>query len=130
MKMLTTAILASLMFSACGPSYHYEYIGPKGEKGDAGEAGDTGPVGPSGPVGPQGLPGIDGTSVTVVKLCPGTTVYPSKFVEVAFCINSKLYAVYSQNGGFETEIPPGSYGSNGINANCNFVVLPNCNVQN
>ncbi len=78
-------------------------------------------------VGPQGLAG---TSVTVVKFCPGTTVYPSKFIEVGFCIGGKLYATYSQNGGFSTEIPPGTYGSNGINASCNFTVLPNCVIQN
>lgn len=114
------AIMMAMGTMACGP--HYEYFrgqdgstGPEGEKGDQGERGDD---------------GIDGTSVTVVKLCPGVTVYPSKFVEVAFCIGSKLYATYSANGGFTTEIPPGTYGSNGINASCNFVVKPNCQIQN
>lgn len=83
-----------------------------------------------GPQGEQGSPGIDAASVTVVKLCQGTTTYPSKFVEVAFCIGGKLYGTYSQNGGFSTELPPGSYGSNGINASCNFVVGNSCTIQN
>ena len=80
--------------------------------------------------GPRGYNGEDGKEVTVVKFCPGVTVYPSRFVEIGFCINGHIYATYSTNGGFSTEIPPGSYGSNGINANCNFVVLPNCEIRN
>lgn len=104
--------------------------GKDGAPGSQGPQGVPGLMGPAGPTGPQGAPGIDGTSVTVVKFCPGTTVYPSKFIEVGFCIGGKLYAVYSANGGFESEIPPGSYGSNGINASCNFTVLANCGIQN
>ncbi len=128
MNKVIAFMLASMALSSCGP--HYEYY--RGEDGKDGESiqGPAGPQGNSGPAGANGLPGINGTSVTVVKLCPGTTVYPSKFVEVAFCIGNKLYATYSANGGFSTEIPPGSYGSNGINASCNFVVLPNCGIQN
>lgn len=126
-KYLMSAILIGLTFTGCGKTYHYEYIGPKGETGSTGEQGQKGDKGDQGNT---GAPGINGTSVTVVKLCPGTTTYPSKFVEVAFCIGGKLYAVYSANGGFESEIPPGSYGSNGINASCNFTVLPNCCIQN
>lgn len=83
-----------------------------------------------GDVGPAGRDGIDSSSVTVVKLCPGVTVYPSKFVEVAFCIGGKLYGTYSTHGGFSTELPPGTYGSNGVNSSCNFVVLPGCLIQN
>lgn len=143
MKTITLiSTIAALSMSACGHN-HYEYIvGDKGEKGDTGqqgEVGETGSPGATGAPGSQGAqgipgtngaPGINGTSVTVVKLCPGVTVYPSKFIEVAFCIGNKLYATYSANGGFTSEIPPGSYGSNGINASCNFVVLSNCGIQN
>jgi hypothetical protein len=83
-----------------------------------------------GPTGYNGRDGIDASSVTFVKFCPGTTTYLSRFVEGGFCVNNKIYATYSANGGFTTEIPPGSYGSNGINASCNFVVLANCGIQN
>lgn len=110
-----------LALSGCGNT-HYEYF--------RGQDGAAGAQGPQGNPGTPGEDGTDATPVTVVKLCPGVTTYPSKFVEIAFCIGGKLYATYSQNGGFSTEIPPGSYGSNGINASCNFVVLPNCGIQN
>lgn len=84
----------------------------------------------TGPAGKDGTNGADGTTITLVQLCPGIPVYPSKFIEVAFCINDQLYAVYSQNGGFETLLPPGTYGSNGINASCNFVVAAHCVITN
>lgn len=74
------------------------------------------------------LNGIDANSVSVVVLCPGTTLYPGTFVEVGFCIDGKLYATYSANGGFSTEIPPGTYSSNGIGSSCTFTVGENCNV--
>jgi hypothetical protein len=97
-----------------------------------GATGDKGAPGESivGPQGPAGTNGADGESITVVKLCPGETTYPSKFVEIAFCVQGKLYGTYSANGGFSTELPPGTYGSNGINASCNFAVLTNCGIQN
>lgn len=98
-----------LALSACG-SNSYEYFNGKD--------------------GAAGRDGVDATPITVVKLCPGVTVYPSKFVEVAFCIGGELFGTYSQNGGFSTEMPPGTYGSNGINASCNFTVLPGCGIQN
>jgi len=79
--------------------------------------------------GSNGANGTPGTVISSIALCPGTTVYPSKFVEVAFCMNNELYAVYSQNGGFLTHIPAGTYGSNGINASCNFTVGANCSVN-
>jgi len=79
-------------------------------------------------VGPQGPQGVPGTSVTVVKLCPGNTVYPTVFVEIAFCISSKLYATYSTHGGFSTEIPPGRYSSNAVGSRCAFTVHANCQV--
>ncbi len=104
--------------------------GKNGKDGASGSNGVPGLMGPAGPVGPQGSPGIDGTSVTVVKFCPGTTVYPSKFIEIGFCVDGKLYGTYSANGGFSTELPPGTYGSNGINASCNFTIGANCQVTN
>jgi hypothetical protein len=112
----------------CGKNV--EYVTVVGPQGPAGETGAQGEKGDKGDQGDTGAPGINGTSVTVVKLCPGTTTYPSKFVEVAFCINNKLYGTYSANGGFSTELPPGTYGSNGINASCNFVIAANCVVNN
>ncbi len=123
MKYLVIA-LSFLFLTGCGvqvlegPAGRDGATGAQGEKGDKGDQGET------------GAPGINGTSVTVVKLCPGTTTYPSKFVEIAFCIDNKLYATYSANGGFSTEIPPGTYGSNGINSSCNFVVGANCTIHN
>lgn len=118
------AILIILNLMGCGKT-HYEYF--VGEKGDKGEQGASGSQGNQGP---QGIPGIDATSVTVIKLCPGVTTYPSRFVEVAFCIGGTLYGTYSANGGFSTEMPSGTYGSNGINASCNFTVAPNCTIVN
>lgn len=90
--------------------------------------GKDGANGLNGSNGSNGKDGVDATPVTVVKLCPGTTTYPSVFVEVAFCVQHKLYAVYSANGGFETEIVPGYYSSNGIGSRCNFTVAPNCGI--
>lgn len=89
--------------------------------GKDGLNGSTGPVGP---------PGSPGTEIAIIKFCPGETVYPSTFVEVGYCIDNKIYAVYSANDGFLTEIPPGTYSSNAINSRCGFVVLPNCVIQN
>lgn len=82
-----------------------------------------------GPQGPAGKDGAPGTQITVVQLCPGITTYPSTFVEVAFCVNDKLYAVYSANGGFETEIVPGYYDSKGIGSSCSFYVETHCLVH-
>lgn len=111
-KMLTLSLLGLVMLSACGK------IGPSGPKGDS-------------IVGPQGAPGQDASPVTVVQLCAGTTEYSSStFVEVAFCVGGKLYGTYSANGGFSTEIVPGSYSSNGINSSCTFTVAENCQVTN
>lgn len=79
--------------------------------------------------GTNGSNGTNGTSIQQVKFCPGTTTYPSKFIEVGFCVDNKLFAVYSANGGFLTEIPVGYYSSNGINASCSFTVQANCQVS-
>lgn len=73
---------------------------------------------------------LNGTVITPIQFCPGTTNYPSTFVELGFCINNSLYAVYSYANGFLTEVPPGNYSSNAIGSSCNFVVLPNCVIQN
>lgn len=86
--------------------------------------------GSNGQNGSNGLNGTNGTTVAPVQFCPGTSVYPSTFIEVGFCIDNTLYAVYSANGGFLTTVLPGSWGSNGINASCNFVVGNNCQIIN
>lgn len=98
--------------------------------GCANEPAEVGPAGPTGRDGIDGRDGQDADSVTVVKLCEGETTYPSVFVEVAFCIGGKLYATYSANGGFSTEIPPGVYQSNAIGSRCSFTVLPKCQISN
>lgn len=103
--------------------------GKDGATGPAGADGVNGTDGQDGAPGPQGNPGSDAASVTVVTLCPAPTTYASTFTEVAFCIGGKLYATYSANGGFSTEIPPGTYSSNGINSSCTFVVSSNCQVS-
>lgn len=102
-------LLFLLSLAACAP-----------EKGEPGKAGAPGQVGP---------PGADGQPARVVKLCPGVTAYPGVFVEVALCINNSLFGVYSANGGFLTELPPGTYSSNAIGSACNLLVLPNCKVE-
>ena len=71
--------------------------------------------------------------ITMVELCPGLTpAYPSTFPEYAMCVHDSnggtLYAVYSANGGFETELPPGKYQSTGI-PGCVFIVGPNCQIS-
>lgn len=120
-KCIVYALLIISIFTGCG----------KSTKGDAGADGDSivgpqGPGGATGPSGPKGDPGVDASPVTVVQLCPGTTTYPSIFVEVAFCISGNLYGTYSANGGFSTLLPPGAYSSNAIGSSCNFVVHDNC----
>ena len=77
----------------------------------------------------NGTPGANGTPGTVVapvQFCPGTPSYPSTFIEVGFCIDNTLYAVYSQNNGFLVKLLPGSYQSEAIGSRCTFVVQPNC----
>jgi hypothetical protein len=65
---------------------------------------------------------LDGTVLTPVQFCSATTTYPSTFSEVGFCIDGSLYAVYSANDGFLTEVPNGTYDSDGINSSCSFTV--------
>lgn len=84
----------------------------------------------NGAPGADGQAGAPGTLVTPVQLCQGTTTYPSTFVEEAFCVGGNLYAVYSANDGFLTEIVPGSYSSNAIGSSCGFTVGSNCQITN
>lgn len=104
--------------------------GAQGPQGERGEDGADGQDGLDGVNGNDGRDGTNGTQISVVKLCPGETIYPSVFVEVAFCIDGKLYATYSTHGGFSTEIPPGNYLSNTVGSRCNFTVEPLCVVRN
>lgn len=103
--------------------------GATGATGATGAAGHNGTNGTNGTNGVNGSNGTNGTVITPTQFCSGTTVYPSKFVEVGFCINNQLYAVYSANDGFLTQIPVGYYSSAGINASCNFTVAANCQIQ-
>lgn len=116
----------ALAFSACA------YQGPSGAQGSPGlnghdgSPGQDGNAGQNGQNGADGKDGIDATPVTVVQLCPGSTSYPSTFVEVAFCVGGRLYGTYSANGGFSTELVPGTYSSNAIGSSCNLTVEANC----
>lgn len=116
MKYFLVLLVAGLI--ACAPV--------KGEKGDDGQVGAPGHDGSDGK---DGQDGEDANPVTTVKLCPGESTYPSKFVEIALCIDGRLFAVYSKNGGFLTEIPPGTYSSKGIGSRCNLKVKVNCVVE-
>lgn len=122
-KLLIVAL--SLILVGCGKDVEYVTV-----TGPAGPTGAIGPQGPMGLTGPQGPAGQDANSVVVVKLCPGVTTYPSKFVEVAFKIAGKLYVVYSVNNGFLTEMPPGNYSSNAVNSSCNFTVNADLSITN
>lgn len=104
---LFLGLVVFLMLGCRGPAGHG---GPAGPKGDAGPVGETGPA------------GQDGTLITVVKFCTDTATYPSTFPEYGLCIDSKLYAVYSTNGGFLAYIPNGSYSSNAVGSSCTFTV--------
>lgn len=84
--------------------------------------------GPRGEVGSPGADAPPSASVTIIPLCNATTTYPTVFSEVALCLNNKLYAVYSENNGFLSLIPPGNYVSNGHGNSCSLAVGPNCSV--
>lgn len=90
----------------------------------------NGTNGANGQNGINGTNGANATPVTEVQLCPGTPSYPSLFPEYALCIEGTLYGVYSANGGFLAELPPGTYSSDGINDSCTLVIGPNCFVTN
>jgi hypothetical protein len=78
--------------------------------------------------GSNGTNGVNGTLISPIQFCIGTTTYPTTFLEVGFCINNTLYAVYSENSGFLTEVPPGTYASNAVGSSCTFVVGANCTI--
>jgi hypothetical protein len=131
MKITIAVVILSLALIGCAKPKD----GVNGTQGPQGSTGDRGAIGPVGPGGATGNPGIDGQngrdgsdahSVTAVKLCVGTTVYPSTFVEYAFCLEGQLYATYSANGGFTSVLPPGLYQSNAIGSSCQFEVQANC----
>ena len=83
--------------------------------------------GSSGTNGTNGSNGTNGTVVSPIQFCSGTGSYASAtFPEVGFCIGGNLYAVYSTNGGFLTEVLPGNWYSDGINSSCSFTVAANC----
>lgn len=119
MKKITGVIFLSLMM-ACG------YQGPIGQQGLAGKDGTNGHDGAKGDTGASGHDGQNATPVTMVNLCPGVSTYPGVFVEIGICLQGKLYGVYSANGGFLTELPPGTYSSNAIGSACNLMIGANC----
>jgi hypothetical protein len=98
--------------------------------GTNGSNGNAGATGATGATGAAGTNGSNGTVVAPVQFCKGTGSYPSTFPEVGFCINNNLYAVYSANDGFLTEVLPGTWSSDGINSSCTFTVSANCVVTN
>lgn len=85
--------------------------------------------GANGTNGTNGTNGSNGTTVGIVQFCPGVTIYPSAFLEIGFCINNKIYAVYSANDGFLTLTPPGNYSSNAVGSSCNFTIGANCTIS-
>jgi hypothetical protein len=88
----------------------------------------NGTTGATGATGLQGPTGANGTIVTAAQFCPGSTSYPNEFNEVGFCIGGNIYAVYSTNDGFLSEVPPGEYSSDGVNSSCTFTIGSNCQV--
>lgn len=97
--------------------------------GSPGAPGSNGIDGSAGPIGPKGDPGVDTTPITIVQFCSGSTVYPSVFAEIGFCISNQIYAVYSEHDGFMTYVPPGAYVSHAHGSNCTFTVGPNCAIS-
>lgn len=98
--------------------------------GTNGLNGQDGAQGQTGATGATGHDGVPGTIITTVQFCKGfTQSYPNTFAESGVCINNVMYGVYSANGGFLAELPPGTYSSNGINSSCNFTLTANCGVS-
>jgi hypothetical protein len=90
----------------------------------------NGAVGSQGIAGLQGIPGTPGTVIEPIQFCQGfTQSYPSVFAENGLLINGIMYGIYSANGGFMAELPPGQYSSNGINASCTFTINANGTVS-
>lgn len=155
-KLLILIILSFIQVSCGKPDPGPQGIpGPVGSPGPIGAAGSQGPQGPQGVPGtsctittvqvsssnpnggslikcPDGTSSlvINGTIITPIQLCPGPVSYPSSFPEFGYCIHNILYAVYSVNGGFLTEIPSGTYSSSGVGVTCTFTVSANCGVTN
>lgn len=121
---LTLLVTCIMLFGCAQPQN-----GSTGLQGAPGVAGPKGDQGSVGNTGPSGRDGLNGTTITMVQLCPGTSHYPSVFIEVAFCVDNSLYATYSANGGFSTMLPPGAYSSNAIGSSCNFTVVSGCEIQ-
>ena len=87
-------------------------------------------TGATGATGASGTNGTNGTVITPIQFCENfTPTYPSSFPEYGLVINGVVYGVYSQNGGFLAELPPGEYSSDGINASCNFTINANGTVS-
>lgn len=104
--------------------------GSNGADGHDGATGATGATGAQGIAGTNGTDGKDGTVVAPIQFCGKSHgSYPSTFPEVGFCIDDEIYAVYSANGGFLTEVLPGTWSSDGINSSCTFTVKPHCVVN-
>ena len=130
-------ILISLLLAACGPIN----VGSQGPPGQNGASCTTINVAPGSPGAPDGGALItcttgsqslilNGASLTPVQFCPNVMPsYPTIFPEVGFCIAGSIYAVYSANDGFLTELPPGAYNSNAIGSDCNFTILSGCVIQ-
>jgi hypothetical protein len=102
--------------------------GTNGTDGTNGVDGTNGTNGTNGNDGAAGSNGADATPVVAINLCPNVSVYPSRFVESAFCIGNKLWGVYSLNGGFLTYLPEGNYSSNAVGSSCSFTIGANCSV--
>jgi len=110
---------------SCGDTQTLLLNGTNGANGANGAQGIQGVAGTNGT---NGTNGSNATAVTAVQFCTGTGSYPSTFPEVGFCINDRLWGVYSDHGGFMTEILPGTWSSNGINSSCTFTVHAHCEV--
>lgn len=123
---LVLCLIVLSLVAACNDT------GPMGPPGQSivGPQGATGTTGSPGPQGSPGVNGTDGTSPSIVQFCAGTTTYPSTFCEIGFCFNNVLYATYSVNDGFSTEIAAGDYSSAGVNCSCNFTVTEGCSIAN
>ena len=113
------------LLTACAKNGKDGNPGPRGLPGVEGANGTDGAQGPPGAQGPQGIPGPaghDGTIITPVKFCSEIASYPSTFPEYGFCINGRIYAVYSANDGFLTIVPDGTYISRAVGSHCTFTV--------
>jgi len=116
---MTKLIYLMLLFAGCGNPTVFVPTPIPGPSGAPGQS-IVGPPGPASSPMPQ---------VTVVELCHTCVPsYPGTFAEYGLCIDNVLYGVYSEQGGFLAELPPGNYSSNGINCSCNLTVGTNCQV--